>query len=175
MMGLPVWFKSLVYSELFLQLPFFFVATYALLGALSGGSQSLGWLLNWPAARASALAHTLTFRPPDRRRRLALNEPAARRNWIRAPAMLYGAFVTATMVPILAELAAHTGRAGRRALVGGRLLLGAGGLASGCGCGRAGQRQPLPAYARTNHHACPAPCPPRSPLLVQPTATTRHL
>ena len=64
MMGLPTWFKSLVYSELALQLPFFLVATYALL---------------------------------------------ARRNWLRAPAMLYGAFVTATMLPILAELATHRG------------------------------------------------------------------
>lgn len=34
MMGLPVWFKSLVYSELLLQLPFFFVASYAFLGEL---------------------------------------------------------------------------------------------------------------------------------------------
>ena len=35
--------------------------------------------------------------------------PAGRKNWIRIPAILYGSFVTATMVPILAELATHTG------------------------------------------------------------------
>ena len=34
---------------------------------------------------------------------------AAGKNWIRAPAMLYGSFVTATMLPILAELATHQG------------------------------------------------------------------
>lgn len=33
MMGLPTWFKALVYSELALQLPFFFVAAHAFLGA----------------------------------------------------------------------------------------------------------------------------------------------
>lgn len=32
MMHLPLWFKSLVYSEIYLQLPFFFVATYAFIG-----------------------------------------------------------------------------------------------------------------------------------------------
>lgn len=32
MMGLPTWFKSLVYSELALQLPFFFLASHAFLG-----------------------------------------------------------------------------------------------------------------------------------------------
>jgi hypothetical protein len=36
MMGVPVWFKSLIYSEIFLQLPFFFVAAYALMGAPVG-------------------------------------------------------------------------------------------------------------------------------------------
>lgn len=34
MMGLPMWFKALVYSEIFVQLPFFFLATHAFLGAL---------------------------------------------------------------------------------------------------------------------------------------------
>ena len=37
MMHLPVWFKSLVYSELVLQLPFFFVASYAFIGAWFAG------------------------------------------------------------------------------------------------------------------------------------------
>ena len=32
---------------------------------------------------------------------------ARRRDWVRIPAILYGSFVSATMVPILAELAAH--------------------------------------------------------------------
>ena len=32
---------------------------------------------------------------------------AERRNWIRIPAIAYGSFVSATMVPILTELAFH--------------------------------------------------------------------
>jgi fructose-specific phosphotransferase system IIC component len=59
---LAPWFKALVYSEVFLQLPFFFVGAYAFL---------------------------------------------ARKNWIRIPAIIYGSFVVATMVPILAALGAH--------------------------------------------------------------------
>ncbi|GAB4814052.1 hypothetical protein N2152v2_001098 [Parachlorella kessleri] len=62
MTHLPLWFKSLVYTEIFLQLPFFFIAVYAYL---------------------------------------------KRRNWIRIPAIAYGSFVSATMVPILTELANH--------------------------------------------------------------------
>ncbi|KAI7843617.1 hypothetical protein COHA_002857 [Chlorella ohadii] len=72
MMHLPVWFKTLVYSEIYLQLPFFFVATYAFVG---------------------------------------------KKNWIRIPAIFYGAFVTSTMLPILAELAVHTGPGYRPAIV----------------------------------------------------------
>ncbi len=34
MMGLPTWFRSLVVSEIVVQLPFFFVATYAFLGRI---------------------------------------------------------------------------------------------------------------------------------------------
>ncbi len=60
---LQPWFKALVYSEVYLQLPFFFVGAYAF---------------------------------------------ATRANWIRIPAIIYGSFVTATMVPILGALAAHT-------------------------------------------------------------------
>lgn len=33
MTHLPTWFKALVYSEVYLQLPFFFIASYAYLGA----------------------------------------------------------------------------------------------------------------------------------------------
>jgi hypothetical protein len=33
MMGLPLWFKTLVLSEITVQLPFFFIATYAFLSA----------------------------------------------------------------------------------------------------------------------------------------------
>lgn len=40
---------------------------------------------------------------------VAAAPPAARRNWIRIPALIYGSFVVATMFPILAELATHTG------------------------------------------------------------------
>ena len=54
------WFKALIYAELALQLPFFFVASYAL---------------------------------------------AARRNWIRIPALAYGVHTATTLLPILAELA----------------------------------------------------------------------
>lgn len=72
MMGAPIWFKSLVCSELALQLPFFFVAIYAFV---------------------------------------------ARKNWIRIPAILYGSFVSATMVPILAELAMHTAPGYQRTMV----------------------------------------------------------
>jgi hypothetical protein len=37
---------------------------------------------------------------------------AAKRNWLRIPAILYGSFVSATMLPILAELITHTGECG---------------------------------------------------------------
>jgi hypothetical protein len=56
----PLWFASLVWCELLLQLPFFFVAAYAFV---------------------------------------------AGKNWIRAPAIMYGAHAATTLVPILAELA----------------------------------------------------------------------
>lgn len=36
MTHMPTWFKALVYSEVALQLPFFFVASYAYLGGLCG-------------------------------------------------------------------------------------------------------------------------------------------
>ena len=55
------WFKALIYGELSLQLPFFFVAAYAF---------------------------------------------AARRNWIRIPALAYGVHTATTLMPIFAELAA---------------------------------------------------------------------
>lgn len=58
------WFKALVWSEVFVQFPFFFVGAYAFI---------------------------------------------TKKNWIRIPAIIYGSFVTATMVPILGALAAHTG------------------------------------------------------------------
>lgn len=56
------WFKSFVWSEVLVQLPFFFVGAYAF---------------------------------------------ATRKNWIRIPAIIYGSFVCATMVPILTVLATH--------------------------------------------------------------------
>ena len=59
-----VWFVALVWSELLVQLPFFFVATVAFL---------------------------------------------LKQNWIRIPSLIYGSFVCATMVPILATLSLHTG------------------------------------------------------------------
>ena len=55
-----------------------------------------------------------------------LKTRAARRNWIRVPVLIYGSFVVATMVPILAELATHSGegrgqaRDGRAAGYGGQ-------------------------------------------------------
>lgn len=52
----PVWFQSILWIECLCQLPFFFVAVYALL---------------------------------------------FRRNWIRIPAVIYGAHVSTTLVPIL--------------------------------------------------------------------------
>lgn len=47
--------------------------------------------------------------------------PAGRKNWIRIPSILYGAFVSATMLPILAELAVHRGAPahGRAGVLGG--------------------------------------------------------
>lgn len=57
---LEIWFQSFVWTEVLFQLPFFCVATYALV---------------------------------------------LRRNWIRIPAIIYGSFVCATMVPILTVLA----------------------------------------------------------------------
>lgn len=57
---MEIWFQSFVWTEVLFQLPFFFVATYALV---------------------------------------------MRRNWIRIPAIIYGSFVCATMVPILTVLA----------------------------------------------------------------------
>jgi hypothetical protein len=126
MMGVPVWFKSLVYSEIFLQLPFFFVAAYALMGAPCCGHALLLSMLFLRRACPCA-PHPL---PPCccwRRCPVLLLVPlllpvpnippwyrlarrcAAGKNWIRAPAMLYGSFVTATMLPILAELSMHQG------------------------------------------------------------------
>lgn len=60
----------------------------------------------WPAAEPGL--------GPTQRRRLTdtARRPAGRKNWIRIPAILYGAFVTATMLPILAELALHEGEPG---------------------------------------------------------------
>jgi hypothetical protein len=55
----PVWFKSIVALEIIFQLPFFFVAIYALI---------------------------------------------RKRNWIRIPAIVYGAHVSTTVWPILAEI-----------------------------------------------------------------------
>lgn len=45
-----------------------------------------------------------SHKPPFR-----LCPATGKKNWIRIPAVFYGAFVTATMLPILVELAAHTG------------------------------------------------------------------
>lgn len=56
----PLWFASLIWCELLIQLPFFFVAAYAFVRG---------------------------------------------KNWIRAPAIMYGAHAATTLVPILAELA----------------------------------------------------------------------
>lgn len=70
------WFKALIVGELSLQLPFFFVASYAF---------------------------------------------AAKRNWIRIPALCYGVHTATTLMPILAELAASTevpSEAARLQLVG---------------------------------------------------------
>lgn len=58
----PVWLQSFIYAELFVQLPFFFAASYALI---------------------------------------------FKKNWIRIPAIVYGAHVATTVVPILAEFAFH--------------------------------------------------------------------
>jgi len=57
-----VWFVSLIWTEILLQLPFFFLATWAFLVG---------------------------------------------KNWIRVPAVAYGSFVCATMVPILTSLVMH--------------------------------------------------------------------
>lgn len=59
---LDPWFQSLVWSEVLVQFPFFFVGAYAFI---------------------------------------------TRKNWIRIPAIIYGSFVTATMLPIMGALAAH--------------------------------------------------------------------
>ncbi|KAG7670360.1 putative Sigma intracellular receptor 2 [Nannochloris sp. 'desiccata'] len=59
---LAPWFKALVWSEVLVQFPFFFVGAYAFI---------------------------------------------TRKNWIRIPAIIYGSFVTATMIPIMGALAAH--------------------------------------------------------------------
>ena len=53
MMHLPLWFKSLVYSEIYLQLPFFFVATYAFIGE---PHFACCCVLNLVAAAAAALS-----------------------------------------------------------------------------------------------------------------------
>lgn len=59
---METWFQSFVWTEVTLQLPFFFVGVYAFL---------------------------------------------TRANWIRIPAIIYGSFVCATMVPILTVIATH--------------------------------------------------------------------
>ncbi len=56
MMHLPVWFKTLVYSEIYLQLPFFFVATYAFVGERLLPNQPN--CTGWPALRWLCLAVT---------------------------------------------------------------------------------------------------------------------
>lgn len=121
MMHLPLWFKALVYSEIFLQLPFFFVATYAFIGERWHAAAALHSAQPAHSAHAGPArwAHDLpalfggqATQPPrllcDRGHALSF-VPAGKKNWIRIPAVFYGAFVSATMLPILAELAAHTG------------------------------------------------------------------
>lgn len=63
MIGLPAWFRVLCWSELYVQLPFFFVAAYA---------------------------------------------HAYGKRWIQKPTILYGLFVSSTMVCILGELLLNT-------------------------------------------------------------------
>ena len=60
----PAWFKSLLWGELLLQLPFFFVAVYA-----------------W----------------------------CTKANWIRLPAIAYGAHTATTLVPILGDFLFNNG------------------------------------------------------------------
>lgn len=59
MISLPAWFRVLVWSEIYLQLPFFFIAAYA---------------------------------------------HAYGKTWIQKPTIVYGLFVSSTMVCILGEL-----------------------------------------------------------------------
>ena len=98
MTTLPLWFKSLVYTEIFVQLPFFFVGIYAFIGALAGAELAGAELACTPPPACGHLAPQPRPAPPA---------PAAKKNWIRTPALVYSSFVVATMVPILAELAAH--------------------------------------------------------------------
>lgn len=59
MSGLPTWFHSLVLSEMVVQLPFFFVAIYAFLGAsactgddcaCARGQHEVAWWRGWHQA-----------------------------------------------------------------------------------------------------------------------------
>ena len=65
--ALPAWFRVLVWSEIYLQLPFFFVAAYG---------------------------------------------HAYGKTWIQKPTIIYGLFVSSTMLCILSELlmSSHSGR-----------------------------------------------------------------
>jgi hypothetical protein len=77
--------------EALTQLPFFFVATYALLKR-----ESLGLFAFFCVARSNALIDM----------HLAVCATFAGKNWIRVPFIIYGAHVATTVIPMLAEFAA---------------------------------------------------------------------
>jgi hypothetical protein len=84
MMGLPTWFKALVYSEIFVQLPFFFLATYAFLGGSPlwlGTAGKWCWVSAWTGGRKPLQLHPLRSGTAGWRRRvLSWSRPAAAAN-----------------------------------------------------------------------------------------------
>lgn len=95
----PRWFQSIVTIELFLQLPFFFVAVY---GFWQGGSVSQ----SASQSVSGAFLHHFCVQTPNPTgpTHRQPNPPSNRltaKNWLRLPCIIYGAHVATTLVPIL--------------------------------------------------------------------------
>lgn len=102
-MHLPLWFKALVYSEIFLQLPFFFVATYAFIGARQHAAAALH------SAQCASQAHM-----PARRAGLTTFLPS----FAGMPPSPLDCFATAAMPSHLSLQARRTGSASPQCFMG---------------------------------------------------------
>eukprot|EP00126_Sphaerothecum_destruens_P007903 Sdes_comp20030_c0_seq1m12790 len=80
----PPWLSAIILFELIFQLPFFFVAVYAL-------TQSKFLLLRYSTS-FSHNQHSTIF------------SSFSEKNWIKTPGIIYGSHVITTMIPVLAHL-----------------------------------------------------------------------